>query len=352
VWITLVIFAASFQFAGLLYIRSGTFPKIFQFGGSVISTSVIFMIISGVFWMTFLIGIDILERYDIRILDLGRSKMMNVGVELSKISKNAFNFLTLSFFIIAVQDFKSDDWVQIVIFLDLFLLISTWILLDYESHLFDVGSFIRQGLDRRTISGAERFVINKEKKRFGERKLKEAEAMMMDSEKRVDIAHQIGFANTTTESIVTTWIVLITSTIIIFIVVFTLGTITINALLAIQTLSALVTMSVLWFSQGLLAKADTMRRELVWFPMFIIGNVIVTYIYFEYGFDSVTFNVYTISAFLVLWFFLIIRNVYPKLPGFEFWGSTKTFFFALILFIAMISTWAYQIALLSYFEMI
>ncbi|MHA2032516.1 MAG: hypothetical protein ACW99Q_24370, partial [Candidatus Kariarchaeaceae archaeon] len=151
-WITMVIFAASFQFAGLIYIRSDTFPEFFQIGGSVIDTSVVFMIFSGFFWMTFLIGVDILERFDIRVLDLSRSKLMNIGFELGKISKNAFNFLTLSFFIIAVQDFQAENWIQTVIFLNIFLLISTWILLDYESHLFDVGSFIRHGHDRRTIS--------------------------------------------------------------------------------------------------------------------------------------------------------------------------------------------------------
>jgi hypothetical protein len=195
-------------------------------------------------------------------------------------------------------------------------------------------------------------VINKEKKRFGERKLQEAELMMKNAEKRVDIAHQIGFVNTTIESIISIWIVLITSSVIIYLVSLSLGSITVNAFLTIQVVSAVITMGVLWFSEGIISKADTIRRELVWFPMAIIGNVIVTYIYFEYGIHSTTFNYYTISIFLIAWFFLIIRNVYPRLPGFEFWGSTKSFFFVLILFIVMISTWAYQITLLTYFDLI
>ncbi|OLS20572.1 MAG: hypothetical protein HeimC2_36540 [Candidatus Heimdallarchaeota archaeon LC_2] len=350
VWITLVIFAASFQFAGLIYIRSGSFPRFFQIGSSVIDTSVVFMILSGSFWMSFLIGVDILERYDIRILDLGRSKLMNVGKELGKISKNGFNFLTLSFFIVAVQDFKGEDWIQTMVFLDLFLLISLWMLLDYESHLYDLGSYIRHGLDKRTISGAERHVVNKEKKRFGQRKLEEAEALMLKSEKRVGLAMDIGFFKASLESFLATWIVLITATIVVYTVSLLLGSITLNALLAIQTISALTTMCVLWFSQGLITKSDNViRRELLWFPMFIIGDVIVTYVYFEYDLESLTFNIYTIGAFLVLWFLLIIRNIYPKIPGFEFWGKIKTVFFVIILFGIMLSTLFYQILILEYF---
>ncbi len=350
VWITLVIFAASFQFAGLIYIRSDSFPRFFQVGSSVIDTSVVFMILSGSFWMSFLIGVDILERYDIRILDLGRSKLMNVGKELNKISRNAFNFLTLSFFIIAVQDFKGEDWIQTIVFLDVFLLISLWILLDYESHLFDVGSFIRHGLDKRTISGAERYVVNREKKRFGQRKLDEAEALMTQSEKRVGLAMDIGFFKASLESFLATWIVLITATILIYFVSTLLGSITLYALLIIQTVSALTTMSVLWFSQGIITKSDNViRRELLWFPMFIIGDVIVTYVYFEYDLESIAYNIYTIGAFFILWFLAIIRNVYPKIPGFEFWGKTKTILFIIILFVIMLSTLYYQILILDYF---
>ena len=109
-------------------------------------------------------------------------------------------------------------------------------------------------------------------------------------------------------------------------------------------------MGVLWFSQGLITKSDNViRRELFWFPMFIIGDVIITYVYFEYNLESIAYNVYTIGIFSLFWFLAIISNIYPKIPGFEFWGKIKTIFFILILFGIMLSTLFYQVLILEYF---
>ena len=72
--------------------------------------------------------------------------------------------------------------------------------------------------------------------------------------------------------------------------------------------------------------------------------------YIEYDLESSNYSIYTIIAFLLLWFIAIVRNIYPKIPGFEFWGTFKTMLFVLILFGLMVSTLYYQVLILDYFE--
>ena len=351
-WITMVIFAASFQFAGLIYIRRDKFPIFFSLNFTILDASVVFMLVTGFFWLILLLGIDLLERHDIQILDLGHSKLFNTGNELNKISRNGMNFLTLSFVILAIQDFNGADWLQTVIFLDLFFLLCLWVLLQYESNLDALGIYIRRDLDKRTLTGAERVIVNREKKRFGVRKLEEAEEAMDNAEKRIELAKSVKFFSVLIDSILVTYLVLLLSTLFIFSWVLYTGEITLDNLLLLEVITTLLVMAVLVFTRGVISKIEIVRRELTWIPLFLIGNIVVTYIKFEYNLNLDVFDIISLSVFLFIWFLLVMRNIAYRAPGSEYWGFFKRMIFFTLMLILMFSTVIYQILVLEYFKFI
>lgn len=348
-WFTLVIFAASFQFAGLIFIRGNGFPSFFEAFDDTLGASVGFMVLTGFFWLSLLLGIDLLERYDVRVLDLSRTRLMNIGKELGKISRNGFNFLTVSFLVIVSNQADADDWIQPVVFMDIFFIISVWILLSYESNLEPIGKFIRKDMDYRTLSGAERYVVNLERKRFGARKIKEAEESMLVSEKRVKIAHEVTFARGLLQSIVVTFLVILLATGIIALSLLRVSDPSLEQLLSIELLAAFIIIVLVIIISDNTEHIEIVRKELFWFPFFIIGNVIVTYTYFEFDIVTDNTNLYTLIIFEILWTILIYRHTASKMPGWEFWKYSRSLFYGLVLFILMGITLAFQIYLLDYF---
>ena len=143
----------------------------------------------------------------------------------------------------------------------------------YETNLVEVGNILRKGLDQRSLSGAERYVINLEKKRFGESKLKEAEEEMRKAEQRVEAARQIGFAKLLIQSLLVTWFVIIFSILIIGLSILSIGEPTLNELLVIELVSSFGIMAIVYTIKENISNDDFVRRELLWFPMFIVGNV-------------------------------------------------------------------------------
>ncbi|MCH8907397.1 MAG: hypothetical protein IH840_09940 [Candidatus Heimdallarchaeota archaeon] len=310
------------------------------------------MIITGFFWLSLLLGIDLLERYDVRILDLSRTRLMNIGKELGKISRNGFNFLTISFFVIVAQDANPEDWIQPVVFIDIFFIIAIWILLSYESSLEPIGKFIRTDMDFRSLSGAERYVINLERKRFGEQKMKEAEDLMRAAETRIQMAHDVSFSRGIGQAVGATLVVLILASGIIALSVVFVGDPSFHQLLSMELFAAIIIITLVILIADNTDRIDIIRKELFWFSFFIVGHVIVFYTVDRYNIVGENANLYTLIIFEVLWTLLIYRHTASKMPGWEFWKHSRSLLYALILFLLMLLTLVFQILLFEYFELI
>ncbi|MDH5404515.1 MAG: hypothetical protein OEY49_18590, partial [Candidatus Heimdallarchaeota archaeon] len=345
---TIVIFATSFQFSGLIYMRTNSFPKLLG-NFTLLDASVIFMIVTGGIWMTFLLGIDILERTDIQIIDIDRSKLTNIGEVFRQTSHKGLNFLTLSFLIIAIQDFQPNDWVQTIFFLDLFFLLAVWILLSYESDIELIANTSRVNIDKRTIGGAERKIIKDEKRRFGEEKIREAEEQMILADKKIKTAEEVTFTKLVIQALLTNWAVIFLTAIIIYLYTILSTEISFTQLLFIEILSIFTLVFIMFMIRETLAKDDIVRDELIWFPLLILGNIVVSYTMTTYVIDLYHDGLYIIILFLFLWFYLIYKNIFDRAASQEFWNIFQKIMFFIAMIVIWISTIFFQNLLESYY---
>jgi hypothetical protein len=333
-WITIVIFVASFQFAGLFYSRTDSYPIFFGYEFTLINTSIVFMTLTGSFWIVFLLSVDLLERFDVRILDINTSRMTNIGKFFSNVSKKALSFLSLSFMIIAIQDFSAQDWVQPIIFLNIFNMFAIWMLLSYEANLELVGDQVRSHLDRRTLTGAERIIITREKEHLGAKKIREAEEQMKKAEQRIKIANEVGFIQSLIESFLLLWLVPLFTIAVLYVDTGRAENPSLSRVLGIEISVAIFVLVMMLVLYAYLTKYEIIRSELIWFPMLYIGNAIANYVDYKSEIENEDIHLATLIGFSLIWFILVARNIYPRMPGREFWKSWHriTFFFIIVAF--------------------